>query len=276
GTRLTPRDAYSCCSRARAARRSTPCGRRAPRSFSLSGSDAANSIASRRRSSSGRARGSPASSSGSSSDVTTCIFARPMVMALPFPLIVRLAGLRRTVWLDLLTADSRTLAHIERREWLVLIELRPPFAHQFEGRREARRKHRRRVRRLDDVLDQIGVQPRPISRLSDQTLERLARLGQRPYRALGEAHACERVPLALLGIGRQEVVERRRPFRMLDMGDRLGLAAAEHVAIELWTPEQALGGLPDRFEPLEPQRQRVRHVLGALPFRRIDVRQQQG
>src|SRR5262249_22954693 len=93
--------------------------------------------------------------------------------------------------------------------------------------------------------------------------------------ALGEAPACGGGTLELLGIGRQKVVERRRPFRMLDMGDRLGLAAAEHVAIELWTPEQALGGLPDRFEPLEPQRQSVRHVLGALPFRRVDVRQQQ-
>src|SRR4029450_7386279 len=40
-------------------------------------------------------------------------------------------------------------------------------------------------------------------------------------------------------------------------------------------PEHLPGRSPDPFEPLEAQRQGVRHVLGALPFRRVDVGQQQ-
>ena len=52
-TRLTPRVAYSSCSRASAARTSMPCGSRAASAFSSSGSAEANSIASSSRSSSG-------------------------------------------------------------------------------------------------------------------------------------------------------------------------------------------------------------------------------
>ena len=81
--------------------------------------------------------------------------------------------------------------------------------------------------------------------------------------------------LALLRIGRQQIVERRRPLRMLDMGDRLGLAAAEHVAIELRAAEQLLGHVADGFEALEPQRERGRHVLRALAFGRVRIGQQQ-
>src|SRR5438045_8891002 len=39
--------------------------------------------------------------------------------------------------------------------------------------------------------------------------------------------------------------------------------------------EDMANALALRFQPLEAQRQGIRHVLGALPFRRVDVRQQQ-
>src|SRR5215831_217001 len=106
-------------------------------------------------------------------------------------------------------------------------------------------------------------------------LAHLARLSERPDRALGELHARERILLALMRIGRQQIVERRRPFRALDVRDRLGLTASKDIAAKLRPRKHLLGRSPDRFEPLEAQRQRVRHVLGALPFRRVHVRQQQ-
>ena len=85
----------------------------------------------------------------------------------------------------------------------------------------------------------------------------------------------ERRLLPLLGVGGQQVVERRRPFRALDMGDRLGLAAAEHVAVELGAAEQALGHVTDGFETLEPQGERGRHLFRALAFGRVSIGQQQ-
>ena len=48
-----------------------------------------------------------------------------------------------------------------------------------------------------------------------------------------------------------------------------GCAAAEHVAAELRAAEQALGDVADRLQALQPQRQRSRHVLGALAVRRM-------
>ncbi len=55
-----------------------------------------------------------------------------------------------------------------------------------------------------------------------------------------------------------------------------GSPRAEHVAVELRRGSiSCCGDLADRLQPLEPQRQRVRHVLGALALRRVRIRQQQ-
>jgi len=134
-----------------------------------------------------------------------------------------------------------TLANVQRRECALLVHLHQSFAHKLERRREARGEHRRRERRFHHVRDQIFIEPRPIGRLADQPLERFACLGQRPHRALGEPHMRERAALALLGVGREQIVERRGPLWPLDVGDRLRLAAPEHVAIELGAIHQALG-----------------------------------
>src|SRR5215468_8004293 len=81
--------------------------------------------------------------------------------------------------------------------------------------------------------------------------------------------------LPLLRVGREQIVERRAILRMLDVGDRFGLAAPEHVAIELRAAEQAFGHVADGFQTLEPQGQRNRHILGALALGRVRFRQQQ-
>ena len=57
------------------------------------------------------------------------------------------------------------------------------------------------------------------------------RRGQRPDGALDQAHMRERRLLPLLRVSRKQIVERRRILRVLDVRDRLGLAAPEHVAI---------------------------------------------
>src|SRR6516165_9855899 len=85
----------------------------------------------------------------------------------------------------------------------------------------------------------------------------------------------ERRLLPLLRVSREQVVERRAILRMLDVGDRLGLAAPEHVAIELRAAEQAFGDVADGLQTLEPQGQRNRHILGALALGRVRFRQQQ-
>src|SRR6266436_738787 len=267
-TRWTPRVAYSSCRRSSAACTSTPCGSRSASDASSSGSAEANSIASSRRSSS--ARGSPALS-GSSSGITTFNFG----IAGP-PLFLAVRGRRRHVARIGHPIFSRlTLAHVERRKRPLLVHLHHALAHHFEGGGKARRKHRRRERRLDHVRDQKFVEPRPIGRAPDQPLERFARLGQRPDGALDQAHMRESRLLALLRISREQIVERRRILRVLDVRNRLGLAAPEHVTIELRAAEQALGNVADGFKTLEPQRQRDRHILGALAFGRVRFRQQQ-
>src|SRR5580704_12442659 len=62
---------------------------------------------------------------------------------------------------------------------------------------------------------------------------------------------------------------------MFDLGDRLRRAALENLAAELRPVQQLLGDIADRFEPAQPLRQRIRHVLGAQPIGRMLLRQQQ-
>ena len=64
-------------------------------------------------------------------------------------------------------------------------------------------------------------------------------------------------------------------MRLLDLGDRLRLAAPENVAAELRPVDQLLGELADRLQPAQALRQRIRHVLGAHAFGRMLLRQQQ-
>src|SRR5262245_3488987 len=183
-TRLTPRAAYSSCRRSSAPCTSTPCGIRAASDFSSSGSAEANSIASSNRSSSGRisaCASGAVSGSSTSTGITTVSLGIALASSIPWRRRRRHAVCRRQPILP-----RYALAHVDRRERPLLVNLHQSLAHELERRGEARREHRRRERRLDHERDQIFVEPRPIRGLADQALERLARLGGRPDGALGQ------------------------------------------------------------------------------------------
>src|SRR5580700_7094628 len=240
-TRLTPRGAYSFCNCRRSACTSMPAGRRPAKAFSSSGASAANNSASRMRSSSAR--------SGAVSSLSPIItrisatFAIGSVSLLPIP------RFRGRACRDDVTARRWLFTKIKRRESALLMRFEAPFAHQFKHRGKARRQHRRDHRRFDQIGDEILVERAPVERLADQALQRLARLGKRPDRAFGQPHERSRFGLPPAGISRQQVIERRRPLRMPDLGDRLGLTAGKYLAAELRPIEQLLGDLADRLEP---------------------------
>src|SRR5450830_526543 len=255
-TRLTPRVAYSALRRASASFKSTPSGSCLASVASSSGSPAANSKASSSRNSSGRAAGSTA---GSSLWTIASFFA--VLGMVSVSLCVFLRVMRRSVSIR---ADA--LAHVNRRERLFLMDFGDTLAHQFERGGKRGCKHRGRECRLHHIADQEAVDPRPVRRLPDQTLERGARFGQRPDRALLEAHARKQAALALRGISAEQIVERRRPFRPLDLGNRLRRAACEYVAIELRPSHQACRHLAERFQPAQTVGQRQRHIFCARSF----------
>src|SRR5215208_550383 len=246
-TRLTPRVAYSCSSCASAEPISMPWGNRAARSFSVSGSAAANSIASSSRSSSGRA--SVASSDRSRGLI---ILVARLIAAASFSLNRAAAG-RGVARLACCVICDWTLAYIKRSECLVLVDVGNALAHHFQRRGEAGGEHGRRQRRLDHVGNQEFVELHPVGALADETLQRFACLGQRPDRALGIAQVSERSALALLRIGGEQIVQRCRPLRMLDMRDRLGLAACKHITGKLRTRQQTFGNTADGFKTPQPQ-----------------------
>ncbi len=62
---------------------------------------------------------------------------------------------------------------------------------------------------------------------------------------------------------------------MLDVADRLRIAAAENLAVELRHFHQLLRHLPKGFEPLQAEGERGGEVFGALAFDRIEFGQQQ-
>src|SRR6185312_1211864 len=230
-TRLTPRQAYSCCSWLSSARTSTPAGSRSPSVFSSSGSSAANSKASRMRSSSAR---SVCSVSSLSPTITRISATWPIKCpSSPIPHVRRSAVLGRL----------RAGAHVKRRERRMLIHFETAFAHELKRGGEARGEHGRPLRRLDQIFDQILIERAPVERNANQPLDGLARIGERPDAALGHTHKGPRLGLPPRRVGRQQIVQRRRPLRPFDLGDRLRLAAAEHVAAKLRPIEQLLGEL---------------------------------
>jgi hypothetical protein len=81
--------------------------------------------------------------------------------------------------------------------------------------------------------------------------------------------------LPLGRVGRQEIVERCRPFGTLDLGDRLRIAARKHVAIKLWPLHQLARRRADRLEAFEPERKCGRHFGRARSIRFRALRQQQ-
>src|SRR6185437_6204874 len=267
-TRLTPRVAYSALSRASASRTSTPSGRRLRNVASSSGWPAANSKASSRRSSSARAASGGGAGAGSSLWTITSFLAAMGIESVSLCVFLRVIR-HNTV------ASADTLAHIDRREGFLLMDFSLPLAYQLERGGEGRRKHRRRQGRLDHIRDDEFVDARPIRRLTYHPFERVARFGERPHRSLLEAHPRKRRMAALLRIGRQQIVKRRRIFRLLDLGDRLRQPARENVAIELRTAHQFAGHFAERFKTPEPISERKRHILGARAAFGRGLRQQQ-
>src|SRR6202140_3129458 len=161
-TRLTPRDSYSFCNCVSSARTSTPGGKRLAKTFSSSGPSAANSKASRMRSSPARSAGLPLSPTITRISAT---FPIASVSLLPIPRFGGHAAVFRVL----------PLAHVKRRKSRVLVQLEMAFAHQFEGRCKARCHHRRFHRRLDQIFGKIFVERAPLHGETDQPFQRLAR-----------------------------------------------------------------------------------------------------
>src|SRR5262247_1377207 len=90
-----------------------------------------------------------------------------------------------------------------------------------------------------------------------------------------QLHMRQRLLLPLRRIGREQVVQRRLPLRMLDVDDRLRRAAREYVAAELWQAHELLRHGAKSLEPLQAQGERVRHVLRRRPFGFFGFGQQQ-
>src|SRR6202035_2843967 len=165
-TRFTPRGSYSFCNCVSSARTSTPAGRRLARTFSSSGPSAANSKASRIRSSSARSVSLPLS------PTITRIPATFPIAGLPLP-IPRFGGHAAVFRL-------LPLAHVKRCKSRVLVQLEMAFAHQLERRCKARCHHRRFHRRLHQIFGQILVERAPFHGEADQPFQRFTRFGKRP------------------------------------------------------------------------------------------------
>src|SRR5580704_9441298 len=161
-TRLTPRGSYSFCNWVSSARTSTPAGKRLANTFSSSGASAANSKASRMRSSSARSTCLPLSPT-----ITRISATLPMCSdsLLPIPSFGGHAAA---------FPCTLTFTHIERRERRVLVHFEEALAHQLEGRREGRGQHRRLLRRIDQILGEVLVERAPFHGDTDQPFQRLA------------------------------------------------------------------------------------------------------
>ena len=122
-------------------------------------------------------------------------------------------------------------AHIDRRKRSLLVNVGNAFAHEFECRCKTRRKYGRAQRWLHHIFEQVGVDRGPVGRLAHHALKRLARLRQGPDLPFGKMNVRQRQFLALLRIGRQQVIDRRRPFWQFDVGDVFRLATVKlHTA----------------------------------------------
>src|SRR6266540_2377297 len=246
-TRLTPRGLYSACNCRRAVRTSTLSGSRLESVASSSGSAAANSRASNNRSSSGRVRASSvASSAGSGDAIFKCLSATAVMEMASLLLNARAAGRRAVTRFFILV--HRTLAQIDRPERAVLMYVDDTLAHHFERRRETRCERGRPHRGLDHVGDEVIGEPTPVVPGAEQPLERLTRLRERPDDARHKAHTRKRMLAPLSGIGGEQIVEGRRPLRMLHRCNRLRHAAAENVATELRARRQRIGDCAESLE----------------------------
>ena len=75
-------------------------------------------------------------------------------------------------------------------------------------------------------------------------------------------------------ISREQVIRRRPPGRLANQAETFRSSAAKHVTSDPITPHQPSAGLPHGVEPLEPQLQPCRELLGRWVLFRI-LRQQQ-
>src|SRR3954451_19890776 len=227
---------------ARTASTSLPSGSRPASSCAASGSGPANSSASAMR------KASP----GAGAVATSTEILRTAAL---IDLSIVTSGFRRL-------GLGRQAAHPERREGAVLAQREPAFADELEARRERRGDDGRALLGGSDVADEIAVEHGPVLRLADEALERLAGIDERPDMPLRHDDAARHLLLALAGIGREQVVERRLPGDLLADRDRLPGAAGEHVAPELRPLLHALCRLADRLEAPQTQRQCRREVGG--------------
>src|SRR3984893_8116066 len=274
-TRLTPREAYCCCSSSSEPCTSIPSGICAASVFSSRGSAEANNIASRMRSSS-----TLTSCIGAVSWGLVTIFKLRIAVSSPFGFFLLPAC--SACWRHAPSAPSAfpitgllVPAYIQGRKSRLLLHLHHTLANQLKGRSKTRCEYRTSEAGIDDERKQILIEPRPVSRPPDQTLERFACLRQRPDASLGHPYMRKRAALALLRVSGQEIVQGRRPFRMLDVRDGLRLTSTKNIPIELGTTKQLLGDGADGFQALEPQRKRAGECSSVLAFLRRDIGQQE-
>ena len=93
------------------------------------------------------------------------------------------------------------------KAWL-LVQFDLALPHHFQRRGEAGCENGGFLRGIDDVVDEVFVEPAPVLGHPDQTLERRAGLGQRPHRAFCQMHIGQHALLALRRIGGQQIEQR--------------------------------------------------------------------
>ena len=156
------------------------------------------------------------------------------------------------------------VAQIERRKGLRLANFDDALAHQFEtgGKRTGDR--RRPFLGACEIVEQEGVERRPVAEAADQAGQNVARLLQRPDGALGDVHVGDGLALALRRVGGKQVVERGGVFVALFDDHQFRHAARKDVAAEPVAVDQPGADVAHGFETLQAELQDGGQFLAAL------------
>ena len=150
-----------------------------------------------------------------------------------------------------------------------------PLAHQFEAGGEGRSPRRAPVFGVRQEGQKIIVERGPVERASDKSLQRVARIAQRPDAALFRRIMDMRRLGAHLRVGAEEIVDGRLPERLPRHDDRLRRAAPEDITAKLVALHQRLSGKADRLQALKTGGEVFRQHLSARLVILRRLRQQQ-
>src|SRR5262245_12083066 len=156
------------------------------------------------------------------------------------------------------------LAHIDGGKGLRLREFQEPITRHLQRGSERACQRRARDVRCGAVLLEEHVELHPAGvALADQRLQAVARLFDRPHDAAGnDVHTLDGA-LALLRIGFEQIVNRRRELAHPDGAHALGHAAREHVAPQALAGHQRGGGATHGLQPLQAEGKPRRQLLAA-------------